>query len=91
MGGSQRLCLSLSELGSILVPQSRSSQGRGCQQNNGTYRGRDGLSETDLMGCVEEQEHEMTKMVRTYWFEERGCNVAETAVCLLSINFLLFR
>lgn len=52
--------------------------------------GRDGLSETDLMGCVEEQEHEMTKMVRTYWFEERGCNVAETAVCLLSINFLLF-
>ena len=31
MGGSQRLCLSLSELGSILVPQSHSAQVRGCE------------------------------------------------------------
>ena len=31
MGGNQRLCLSLSKLGSILVPLSHRSQRRDCQ------------------------------------------------------------
>lgn len=90
VGGSQRLCLSLSELGSILVPQSCSSQGRGWQQNNGTYPGEGMACLKQILWVVWRSRN--TKWPR--WWEHIAlrsrCNVAETAVCLLSINFLLF-